>query len=112
MSTTKTSYHTVPTNLDYPPGHIVGMIPDIHMTIVAATPAIEETTMTDTIVMIGDPTVTTVDPTGMISIETDLTEAIGHTATIIGTIGTTTLTIVREADLVDVTTVVGIMTRC
>lgn len=107
----RTSYHTIPTNLDYPPGHIVGTIPGIHLITVVAIPAIEEITMICTIVTIDDHTVTTVDRTGMIGIETGLIEVIGHTAMIIDTTGTTTLIIARGADLVDVTTVVGIMTR-
>lgn len=57
--------------------------------------------MVDPTVMTDDPTVITVGRIGTIGIETEtgLIETIGHTATIISTIGMTIPTIVRGADL-------------
>lgn len=132
MSITKISCRIVPTSSGYRPVHIANTTPDTNLITVAATRAIEQTTMVDTTVMtddptamIDDPTVTTVGRIGTIGIETGLIEMIGDTTTITNTIGmrgdtatttktigTTILTIATGADLGTVpdATVAGILT--
>ena len=139
MSITKISCRIVPTSSGYRPVHIANTTPDTNLITVAATRAIEQTTMVDTTVMTDDPTAMTDDPTAMIDdptvttvgrigtigIETGLIEMIGDTTTITNTIGmrgdtatttntigTTILTIATGADLGTVpdATVAGILT--
>ena len=110
----------MPTSSDYHLGHTVDTTPGVHLTTVAPTPAAQQTTMADPIVMTGDLTATMVGRTGKIGhIETGHIETIGHTVmtghttTIVGVIGMTILTIARGAGLAtvpDITVVAGIMT--
>jgi hypothetical protein len=108
------SSHITPMSLGYHPDRIVGASPDTHLITAVVTLAIEGTTMMDPIVMIGDPTVTIVGHIGTIGIETDLIATTEGTATIISTIGTTTLTIARGVGLAivpEITAAAGTKTR-
>jgi len=97
-------------SLVYRLGHTAHTTQGIHPITVVTTPAVEETTMVDPIVMTGDPTVTIagrIEMIGMIGhIETSHIETMGDTVVIIGdtamikgTTGMTILTIARGADL-------------
>ena len=99
----------MPTSSDYRPGHTADTTPDTHPIIIAPTPATQQTTTVDPIAMMDDPTVMMVGRTGTIGlIETGgLIEMIGHTATIIGTIGMTILTVARGAGLAIVPEVIA-----
>jgi len=103
----------MPAISDYRPGHIADTTLDTTLDTqitVAPIPATQQTTTVDPIAMMGDPIVMMVARTGTIGhIETGSPiEMIGRTATIIGTIGTTILTVARGAGLAIVPEVIAV----
>jgi hypothetical protein len=100
--------------LGYRPNHVADTIPGIHLITIAATLTIK-TTIVDLIVTTGDLIVTADGRIGMTGTGTGRIEAMENTATIIGIIGTTTLTIAGGADPAtasEITVAAGTMTRC
>jgi len=101
--------------LGYRPNHVADTIPGTHLITIAAANLTIETTIVDLIVTTGDPIVTAVGHIGMTGTGTGHIEVMENTATIIGIIGTTTLTIARGADPAtapEITVAAGTMTRC